>query len=361
MNKDDGKRTQEGVLNSQGELCSNMNCITLIVVTASFLSWTAAIFHHSNKGKEKDLQYLVEPPVYAEVTARRGENVTLPCVLRIKPSHYRVKWTKVDPLHRGVENVVLITNGRAEKHYGPLGPRARLRRAHALDISLHLSGLQLEDNGQYRCEVINGIEDESVDIALRIDGVVFPYQSSSGRYKLTYIKAKEACTEQDGTLATYKQLYRAWTEGLDWCNAGWLNDGTVHYPILDPRPACGGDLPPGIRSYGPRDRMQEHYDAFCFTSTTEGVVFYVPGPLDFSEAVHACREKEANLARVGQLYSSWMFLGLDRCDGGWLQDGSVRFPIKTPREHCGGIPEPGVHSFGFPSKSLRLYGAYCYR
>ncbi|XP_072535626.1 hyaluronan and proteoglycan link protein 2 isoform X2 [Salminus brasiliensis] len=338
-----------------------MNCATFMVVTASLLSWADAFHHHSNKGKEKDLQYLVEPPVYAEVTARRGQNITLPCVMRTKPPHYRVKWTKVDPLRRGVENIILISNGHADKHYGVLGPRASLRRAHALDLSLLLFGLQLEDDGQYRCELINGIDDESVDITLRIEGIVFPYQSSRGRYKLTYVDAKDACAKQDGTLATYMQLYRAWTEGLDWCNAGWLNDGTVHYPILHPRPACGGDLLPGIRSYGPRHKTQEHYDAFCFTSTTEGLVFYVPGLLNFSEALNACRKERANLARVGQLYSSWKFLRLDRCDGGWLQDGSVRFPITTPRERCGGISEPGVHSFGFPSQGLRLYGAYCYR
>lgn len=132
---------------------------------------------YADKGKE--LQYLVEPPVYAEVTARRGENITLPCVLQTKPSHYRVKWTKVDPLLQGVENIILITNGHADKQYGTLGPRARLRRAHVLDISLLLTGLQLEDDGQYRCELINGINDESVDITLRIEGkAMFPSSSA---------------------------------------------------------------------------------------------------------------------------------------------------------------------------------------
>jgi len=64
--------------------------------------------------------------------------------------------------------------------------------------------------------------------------------------------------------------FSAWTEGLDWCNAGWLSDGTVNYPVLHPRPACGGDLLSGIRSYGPRHKTRDHYDAFCFTSTTKG-------------------------------------------------------------------------------------------
>ncbi|KQK76114.1 hypothetical protein AAES_139639 [Amazona aestiva] len=66
------------------------------------------------------------------------------------------------------------------------------------------------------------------------------------------------------------------------------------------------------------------------------------------------------MAKVGQLYSAWKFSQLDRCDGGWLEDGSVRFPITTPRQRCGGLPHPGVHSFGFPSKDRRIYGTYCF-
>ncbi|KAG7335995.1 hypothetical protein KOW79_000688 [Hemibagrus wyckioides] len=337
-----------------------MNCVAFMVVTTSFLFWTDAVNRYYNKDKDKALQYLTEPPVYAEIKARRGENTTLPCVLRTVSSNYKVKWSKVDPLHTASENI-LISNGHDVKHYGTWQSKASLRRMHALDISLRLTKLELQDYGLYRCELINGMEDEHVTITLSIEGVVFPYQSSHGRYKFTYFDAKKACEEQDATLATYKQLYREWTDGLEWCNAGWLHDGTVHYPILNPRPACGKDLPPGIRSYGPRHKTKEHYDAFCFTSTTEGSVFYIPGPLNFLQAAHACNEKGASLALVGQLYSSWKFLGLEQCDGGWLQDGSVRFPIITPKKRCGGLPQPGVHSFGFPKKTITLYGAYCYR
>lgn len=92
-----------------------------------------------------------------------------------------------------------------------------------------------------------------------------------------------------------------------------------------------------------------------------GSVFFIAGPFNFAEAERACRRDGASLAKVGQIYSSWKFQQLDHCDGGWLQDGSVRFPIILPRERCGGIAEPGVRSFGYPSKSLRLYGVYCYR
>ncbi|TRY89444.1 hypothetical protein DNTS_016044 [Danionella cerebrum] len=337
-----------------------MNFHTLLLISACFFACVTADFLN-NKVEAKDLKYLLEPLVFAEVTARRGQTVILPCVLRFKPAHYRVKWTKIEPSSFGVENVVLITNGEAMKRYGSLGPRASLRRAHHLDVSLILTQLQLEDDGEYRCQLINGIEDESVAVTLRLEGVVFPYQSPRGRYRFTFLDAKEACAAQDALLATYKQLYYAWTEGLDWCNAGWLSDGTVGYPILHPRPACGGDLLSGIRSYGLRHKTRDHYDAFCFTSPNTGTVFFILGPLNFSEAERMCRQESAELARTGHIYSSWKFQRLDQCDGGWLQDGSVRFPIIDPREPCGGTAEPGVHSFGFPNKRNRLYGAYCYR
>ncbi|KAF7708554.1 hyaluronan and proteoglycan link protein 2 [Silurus meridionalis] len=338
-----------------------MNCAAFIIVTTSFLYLTDADNLYYSKDKDKDLQYLMEPPVYAEINARRRENATLPCILRTVPSQYRVKWSKVEPLHTGAENIVLMSNGHEVKYYGTWQYKASLRRLHALDISLRLTKLELQDWGLYKCELINGIDEESVTISLNIEGVVFPYQSSHGRYKFTFFDAKNACAEQDATLATYTQLFREWTEGLEWCNAGWINDGTVHYPILNPRPACGKDLPPGIRSYGPRHKTKDRFDAFCFTSTTEGSVFYVPGPLNFLEATHACKEKGASLARVGELYSSWKFQRLERCDGGWLQDGSVRFPIITPRKRCGGFSQQGVHNFGFLKKSVSLYGAYCYK
>lgn len=39
-----------------------------------------------------------------------------------------------------------------------------------MDASLRLSRLQLEDGGGFRCELINGIEDENVVITLTIEG-----------------------------------------------------------------------------------------------------------------------------------------------------------------------------------------------
>lgn len=44
----------------------------------------------------------------------------------------------------------------------------------------------------------------------------------------------------------------------------------MRYPVLNARAPCGGQGRPGIRSYGPRDRSRDRYDAFCFTSALAG-------------------------------------------------------------------------------------------
>ncbi|XP_015228510.1 PREDICTED: hyaluronan and proteoglycan link protein 2 [Cyprinodon variegatus] len=339
------------------------NFVRITFITLSYLSCTSASYnpHRTEPGTLKKLQYLLEPPVQVEVTGRRGDNVTLPCILRVQPNHYKIKWTKLESENNGRQNIIMISNANAFKPYGPVGQRASLQRAHTMDASLMLRHLELGDDGRYRCELINGIEDENIVITLRIEGVVFPYQSKHGRYKFNFHEAMQACAEQDGKLATYNQLYKAWTEGLDWCNAGWIHDGTVHYPIVHPRPVCGGKLPAGIRSYGPKNKDNDRFDAFCFTSQISGSVYYISGSFSYDQAVLACKRQSSELALVGQLYAAWRFQKYDQCNGGWLRDGSVRFPIINPRKHCGGIPEAGVRSFGFPSKTTHLYGAFCYR
>lgn len=74
-------------------------------------------------------------------------------------------------------------------------------------------------------------------------------------------------------------LPQAWLDGLDWCNAGWLEDGSVQYPISHPRDQCGRkDNPAGVRNYGYRHKEDERYDAFCFTSKLNGETQYVGLP-----------------------------------------------------------------------------------
>ncbi|XP_028649829.1 hyaluronan and proteoglycan link protein 2 isoform X1 [Erpetoichthys calabaricus] len=342
--------------------CLTTHILSMFFLFVSCFSWNSAIYNNNQRPqvRPKGLHYLVRP-VQTEFFTRRGANVTLPCLLRVKPNNYKVKWTKLEEDKLGVENLILITNGVQQRGYGPLAVRSSLRRVNPMESSLHITDVSLDDDGSYRCELINGLEDESITLTLHLEGVVFPLQNTNGRYKYTYYEAEKACEDQDARLATFSQLYKAWLDGLDWCNAGWLKDGTVHYPIIHSREQCGGkELLPGIRSYGQRDKVNDQFDAFCFTSTIKGQVYFTKGRKTFKDAVQSCQSQGAEIATVGQLYAAWHFSRLDRCDGGWLADGSVRFPITTPRARCGGLLEPGVRSFGYPKKALRSYGVYCY-
>ncbi|KAF7223972.1 hyaluronan and proteoglycan link protein 3 isoform X1 [Nothobranchius furzeri] len=306
------------------------------------------------------------------VSATRGSSATLPCHYHYEPElsaprRTRVKWSWLPsniintPKAVVQETEVMVAMGNHHRTYGSFKGRVRLRRSAPGDMSLVINELQLNDTGRYRCEVIDGLEDDSVTVDLELRGVVFPYFSKKGRYHYNFFRAQRACQDQDATLATFEQLFTAWEEGLDWCNAGWLADGTVQYPIHAPRDGCGGNLAPGVRSYGHRHRLLHHYDAFCFSATVKGTVYFLnhPAKLNFTEATEACATDGSQIAKVGHLYAAWKLTGLDRCDAGWLADKSVRYSITHPRANCG-PPLPGVRSFGFPALSMK-FGVYCYQ
>lgn len=311
------------------------------------------------------VKLIVETPEDA-LFAYRGGNITLPCHFHYKPKldaprRIRIKWSKLNQ-DNTKDSDVLVAIGLKHRSFGDFRGRVHLQLKGHQEASLVISDLRLEDYGKYKCEVIDGLEDESGIVELELRGVVFPYQPHHGRYKLNYHEAKKACEGQDAMMASFDQLFQAWEEGLDWCNAGWVLDGTVQYPITLSREPCGGKaMAPGVRSYGERHKQLHQFDVFCFSSSLKGKVYYLehPDKLNFQEAKTACQEDGAEIAKVGQLYAAWKFANLDRCDAAWLADASVRYPIASPRPNCGPL-EPGVRSFGFLNKQQKL-GVFCYK
>lgn len=101
--------------------------------------------------------------------------------------------------------------------------------------------------------------------------------------------------------------------------------------------------------------------ALCHTIPA-GKVYFLKRfkKVNYAEAMKACTRDGSAVAKVGQLFAAWKFQLLDRCEAGWLEDGSIRYPIVNPRSRCGGS-QPGVRHLGFPDKKFRLYGVYCFR
>ena len=133
----------------------------------------------------------------------------------------------------------------------------------------------------------------------------------------------------------------------------------------NPNPARSGLFEIGPPSRAPGEGPWDTSDLLPRLSA--GEVFYVglARRLTLAGARAQCRRQGAVLASVGQLHLAW-HEGLDQCDPGWLADGSVRYPIQTPRRRCGG-PAPGVRTVyrfanrtGFPAPGER-FDAYCFR
>ncbi|XP_014389039.1 PREDICTED: aggrecan core protein [Myotis brandtii] len=199
-------------------------------------------------------------------------------------------------------------------------------------------------------------------------GVVFHYRPGSARYSLTFEEAQQACLRTGAVIASPEQLQAAYEAGYEQCDAGWLQDQTVRYPIVSPRTPCVGDKDssPGVRTYGVRP-PSETYDVYCYVDKLEGEVFFVTRPeqFTFQEALEFCESHNATLASTGQLYAAWS-LGLDKCYAGWLADSSLRYPIVTPRPACGG-DKPGVRTvYLYPNQTglldpLSRHHAFCFR
>lgn len=305
-----------------------------------------------------------------------GGALTIPChvhYLRPPPSRRavlgspRVKWTF---LSGGREAEVLVARGLRVKVSEAYRFRVALPAypASLTDVSLALSELRPNDSGIYRCEVQHGIDDSSDAVEVKVKGVVFLYREGSARYAFSFAGAQEACARIGARIATPEQLYAAYLGGYEQCDAGWLSDQTVRYPIQTPREACYGDMDgfPGVRNYGVVD-PDDLYDVYCYAEDLNGELFLgaPPDKLTLEEARAYCRERGAEIATTGQLYAAWDG-GLDRCSPGWLADGSVRYPIVTPSQRCGG-GLPGVKTLflfpnqtGFPNKHSR-FNVYCFR
>ncbi|XP_052006021.1 aggrecan core protein-like isoform X2 [Xyrauchen texanus] len=352
-----------------------MQSLLLLIICICISSATESFDEYFYTEPESTLS--VSIPIEASLEPLMGDTIVLPCYFQdntvndpgatnIDPLSHRIKWSLVTK--DKTTNILVASEGivNVDKRYldrvsmvgYPLTPT---------DATIKITELHSNDSGVYRCEVMQGIENNHDLVYVQVQGIVFHYRAITTRYTLTFEKAKAACIQNSAVIATPDQLQAAFDEGYHQCDAGWLADQSVRYPIHDPREACYGNKYefPGVRTYGVRD-VNETYDVYCFAEKMKGKVLHKTSPIKFTfkEAEAECIKYGAQLATTGQLYVAWKG-GMDVCNAGWLADRSVRYPINTARPQCGGglLGVRTVYLFpnqtGYPHPDSR-YNAFCY-
>jgi hypothetical protein len=84
-------------------------------------------------------------------------------------------------------------------------------------------------------------------------------------------EAANECANRGMKIATLHQLTEAFKLGMDYCSCGFVDEGSVWFPIVTPRYNCNNrdqNRPPGLRRCptNPAGWSKIGWDAFCIRS-----------------------------------------------------------------------------------------------
>ncbi|CDQ75206.1 unnamed protein product [Oncorhynchus mykiss] len=276
----------------------------------------------------------------SKVVSRRGGNATLPCKFHRDASlpanpKLRIKWTKLTSDYlkeiftlsaRGFDLANFLLLVQCSNH------QATCRSTIAYIIKEIRTGTQAKKITSFLPE--NGIAPQNIEYQSSLDT---PTHSSSF-YLFFTIFYIESCSNQKSV----KQI-------------------KIYFIFEIPYYISNINICENCAFLGFVVKQIEE-DTFLMTSSHKWRFYYLihPSKLTYDEAVVACQKDGAQIAKVGQMYAAWKLLGYDRCDAGWLADGSVRYPITRPRRRCSPT-EAAVRFNGYPDKKHKLYGVYCFK
>ncbi|KAI8477697.1 laminin subunit, partial [Branchiostoma belcheri] len=160
-------------------------------------------------------------------------------------------------------------------------------------------------------------------------GHAFMYPGDESGGSVMFYEAASVCEKVGATLASWEDLYNAYTEGLDICRYGWLNDGSISHPIRSIRDDCGQV---GVN----HDGSHEYIPVKQFTCNNKLCIPYWLVCDSINNCGDNSDEDDCDLS------FTWRH-GLDICRYGWLEDATVSHPIHTAREGCG---EAGINHDG---------------
>ncbi|NWH81913.1 HPLN4 protein, partial [Piaya cayana] len=304
-----------------------------------------------------------------KVVTHRGGTIILPCryhydVSAHDPAEIRLKWTKVTEPMDFVD--VFVALGKARRAFGSYRGRTALQEDGLGDASLIIRNVTLQDYGRYECEVTNELEDDAGMVKLDLEGsrgagmgpLVTPYPTRSDQD--TVPGAASRLFFRAGCFSRRVPRFIASVIGFYCCSRAMSSPLSLLFSRLNSHHS-----PPSLPTLCRCRTLQPHPTPSTtpfFPPLPPGKVYFLKTyrKLSYAEAVQACKNNGAAVAKVGQLYAAWKIQLLDRCEAGWLEDGSIRYPIVNPRARCGGR-EPGVRNLGFPDKKYKLFGVYCFK